>query len=233
VKRLITLALPYYLNPGMLAEQYRVFKALPCAIKEALRLIVVDDGSPADAAWAEDIGVELKVFRMDEDIRWNQDACRNLAVAEAVTDWILMTDIDHVVPEETWGRVLDMPLEPNTAYRFSRVSMPELEPYKLHPNTWLMRKTLFDLVGGYDERFRGWYGTDGDFKSRLGNLAPIVQLKEAVIRYPREVIPDASTTTLTRKTEEDGEAIRRIKGERSREIDGRPRRFLTSWHRVA
>jgi hypothetical protein len=36
---------------------------------------------------------------MREDIAWNQDACRNLAVSLARTEWVLLTDMDHVPTE--------------------------------------------------------------------------------------------------------------------------------------
>lgn len=228
----VTLCLAYYLNRGMLKEQYRILRAMPDNIKAHLRLIVVDDCSP-DPAWVEAIGLPLWLYRMQKDIAWNQDACRNLAVREAETDWVLMTDMDHVVPEETWRAVLSGNLHENTAYRFARVSMPKRDPYKIHPNTWLMTKSVFEKAGGYDERFAGFYGTDGDFLGRLRSQAPILEMKEHVIRYPREVIKDASTTTLDRKTEANGEAIKRIKAERLLEADARPKRYLTPWERIA
>jgi len=228
----VTLCLSFYINNSMLAEQYRQLRALPADLKTHLRLIVVDDCSP-DPAWAEDLGLPMRLYRMQKDIAWNQDACRNLAVKEAETDWVLMTDMDHIVPEQTWRRVITGSLDPNTAFRFARVSMPKRDAYKPHPNSWLMTTAVFEKAGGYDERFAGYYGTDGDFVGRLSAQAPIEQLKEHIIRYPREVIPDASTTTLIRKSEENGEAIKRIKAERKLETDGRPKRYQTPWERIA
>jgi hypothetical protein len=86
----------------------------------------------------------LKMYRMLEDVRWNQDACRNLGVSQAETDWLLLTDMDHVVPADTFEKILKASLDSDTAYRFARVSMPKLDPYKMHPNSWLMTKAVFD-----------------------------------------------------------------------------------------
>jgi hypothetical protein len=109
-----------------------------------------------------------------------------------------------------------------------------MAPYKPHPNSWLLTRAMYDRVGGYDERYRGVYGTDGIFAKQLRqNARKIAPLKEVLIRYPREVVPDASTTTLARKSVEN--ELRRaavkaqIKGSGQRE----PIRGLTAWDRVA
>jgi hypothetical protein len=64
-----------------------------------------------------------------------------------------------------------------------------------------MTRALYDRVGGYDERYAGVYGTDGAFKRGVEkNASAVIEIKEALIRVPREVIADASTTTLARKS---------------------------------
>jgi hypothetical protein len=54
-------------------------------------------------------------------------------------------------------------------------------------------------------RFAGYYGTDGDFKERVSWPMPakIKMFKEHIIRVPRTVLADASTTTYLRKQPED------------------------------
>ena len=53
-----------------------------------------------------------------------------------------------------------------------------------------------------------------------------------VIRVPRETIPDASTTTLIRKSPADGMAIRRIKEDRDVIAGWRPLRFSFPYRQV-
>ena len=40
----------------------------------------------------------LRVYRILEDIPWNREEARNLGAQEAQTPWILMTDLDHILP---------------------------------------------------------------------------------------------------------------------------------------
>ncbi len=236
----VTLCMAYYENPGMLARQYRLLCSLPPDLRERIHLIVVDDGSPRAPATDMVIGgnpkaalAGFKLFRMDVDIAWNQDACRNLAVLEAETKWVLLTDIDHMVPVETWRRVIDDRLSWKAVYKFSRVSEPDLAWYKGHPNSWLLTREMFDRAGGYDERFAGWYGTDGDFRNHIKAVAKVDVLKEVLIRVPREVTPDASTVHYERKTPETLSQLDRIKRERAASKDQRPVRGRFPYHRVA
>lgn len=232
-----TLIMAYYENAGMLREQIRLLLALPSDIARALDVIVVDDGSPTKSAIDEIAestpvldfmrarGIFFRLYRMGVDVRWNQDACRNIGVREAKTRWVLLTDMDHVVPEATWRRLMCQKLKKEKAYRFARVNAPKLDPYKPHPNSWALTTDRYWLAGGYDEALAGHYGTDGDFKVRLQRSSEVVELPEVIIRYPREVIPDASTTTLERKSEADRLAITTMVKARATQPNWKPLHF--------
>ena len=165
----LTLIVPYYDNPQMLVEQQRQWAKYPAELLSRLHVIIVDDGSPRWPALpvviANSIGElglgSFRLYRTLVDVRWNWLFCRNLGVSEATTEWVFMTDIDHVMPTKTLAKLLEAELSPRKAYRMSRVDAPNKTPYKPHPNTWLMTRSLFDKIGGYDERFSGFYGTDG------------------------------------------------------------------------
>lgn len=233
--RELTLILPYYRNPSMLRKQQETWRAFPDDLKAALHVIVVDDGSPKERAKASVVPTGIASFRLyrtDTDIRWNWLFCRNLGMQESATEWNLLTDIDHLLPEWTLRRLLEGELDARKAYRFSRVDAPLLTPYKPHPNTWLLTRDLFDRIGGYDERFSGYYGTDGEFRDRVTAKArAIVLLPEPMIRVSRDVITDASTTHYGRKETIDQENVARIREERARVAGWRPERVkLTDWY---
>ena len=234
--RRVTLCMAYYRNGGMLREQLRRIRKLPKALKDQICVIVVDDGSPDGGAQGEKIGCPLAIYRIDQDVRWNQDAARNIAVEESDTQWLLLTDMDHIVSLDAWKRVLDRKLNKMLVYRFSRTTLePNLKetPYKPHPNSWLMTRRIYDLVGGYDERFAGHYGTDAEFRDRVVQAAVVEMLDEHLIRVPRETIPDASTTTYVRKgAPEDVGAIARIKAERALEENWKPLRLSFAYRKI-
>lgn len=239
--RPVTLILPYYDNAGMLREQQRQWRALSEDIRAALHIVVVDDGSPTSpAAKAVDPDTRgalasFRLFRTQVDVRWNWIFCRNLGVYQAATEWVLMTDMDHVVPLETWRRVMRGKLNPLYAYRLSRVVAPTMAPLHPHPNTWLMTRHMFgERIGGYDERFSGVYGSDGHFHSRVEEWAKHVELlPEVAIVYPESVIADACTTTYTRKEPFDRDQRKVIKDAiRALGTSYAPLRLTFPWERV-
>jgi len=263
--RVFALIMPYYENPAMLARQYAHLATLSEDLRDCIDLIICDDGSPnhpatppagteerveydlpADDHFAmrengEAAALGLRSFqlwRVDVDVRWNWLTCRNIGAKYADVQWLLMTDIDHLLPEATARRIIEGPLDPAWAYRFNRVDAPDMKPTigkhgerKPHPNTWLMTKALFDKVGGYDERFSGFYGSDGEFRDRVKRHAQIGILPEVMIRVPREVVPDASTTRYGRKEEQDAVGIAAARARIARE-GGRPLRLSFPYHRV-
>jgi glycosyltransferase involved in cell wall biosynthesis len=232
----ITLVMAYYENPLMLDIQYDYMRDLSLDVIQNLSVVIVDDGSPRNPA---EVGIKwfpiqpsLQIFRMGVDIRWNQDACRNIGVKHAETDWVLLTDMDHLVPNETWRECMNAKLDPACVYMFPRVSAPDMSPYKHHPNTWLMTRKLYDRVGGYDERFAGIYGTDGDFASRIREVAKIKWRENPVIRVPSTEVADAATTAYKRKTPEDHAGRSRVRAERAAIPNWRPLRYRFPYSRV-
>lgn len=201
--REVALVLAYYENPTMLQRQYANLRAMPARLQSNVRLIVVDDGSPDHPARPPDPPLSflagLEMHRMLVDVPWNQDACRNLAMTR-VRGWALLTDMDHLPTMEALLAAVSEDRADGAVYRFSRVSEPDMAPYHPHPNSWLMTRATYDRIGGYDERWAGAYGTDGAFMKRVTAVAgaPIL-LNEALIRVPREVTPDASTTRYQRR----------------------------------
>lgn len=233
----ITLVLPYYDNPGMLRVHLAAWAVFPADLRARLHVILVDDGSPtipASCVLSPVPGLgSLRLYRITVDVRWNWIAARNLGVHHAETEWLLLTDIDHRLPEETLRSLVESEHDPETVYRLSRRDAPAITPYKPHPNTWYLTKAMFDRVGGYDERFSGYYGTDADFRERIKAAArEVVMLDDYLVRYPRTVVPDASTTTYGRKEAADRETVPMIRRKRAKKSGWRPLSLTFPWQRV-
>lgn len=230
-----TLIMPYYDNPTMLREHYKLIRSFPASIRELLSVVIVDDGSPDAPAFAEDLdGVALTIYRVTNDIRWFQHGARNIGVHHCPTKLMLLTDIDHLCPKETWEFLLLKPRkdDPNRIFVFPRVSAPDLSPYKPHPNSYFMSTEVFNRAGGYDERFKGYYGTDSDLRHRLERINGFTECPKPLIRVPREVVPDASTTRYVRKAPEDQGIIKRIRQERAALPGWRPLRLTEPYTQV-
>jgi hypothetical protein len=218
----LSLVMPYYMNPRMLAIQFATWAEYPDELKGQLEIVLVDDGSPIEAA----IDVPrppglppLSLYRVLEDRPWHQHGARNLGAHVAVGDWLLLTDMDHLFPAESLAAWFARPRLPEVAYMFPRLDWPALTPTKgrdgrrkPHPNTFAMTREMYWRVGGYDEEFCGVYGTDGLFRDRLRRHAGVRLATDCdVIRYSREWIADASTRTLARKDARDPLAKKRIR----------------------
>lgn len=235
--RPLTLILPYFRNPGMLLEQQRVWRSYADDIKALLQIIVVDDCSPAKLSahtvW-EDTGVSSRLYRALEKKRWNWLFARNLGVDQAVTPWVFLTDIDHIVPEATLRAVMTEPLIAACVYRFARVDAPSMTMTKPHPNTWLMTRDMYDAVGGYDERLSGYYGTDAEFRDRVQVRARAIVIRtDVLVRYSATVIADAETTTYGRKERQDHDGLAQARAARDEIGRWRPLRLTIPWERVA
>lgn len=201
---------PYYENPEFFKRQLALWGSYSEELQKLLSVIVVDDGSPNNPAknvvgfCRSVLGMfplfMLRVFRIEVDIRWNWLAARNIGMHHAVDGWCILTDMDHMIEEKVLDSIVHGKHDEGMIYRFSRREWTGMNVHP-HPNSMLMTKEMFWKVGGYDERLSGYYGTDGDWRRRCAETAPIGTLHEELVRY--EHIEDSSTSRYLRKQPED------------------------------
>jgi hypothetical protein len=202
----VTLIVPYYENAEFIQTQAAVWRAYPPDLQQYLQIIVVDDGSPVPCVKPEGLP-NLTLFRIGVDVRWNWLAARNIGAHHAQDGWLLLTDMDHVVPAETLASVIYGEHDPKVVYAFNRrehtgaAAMP-------HSASFLMTRDLFWKIGGYDEALSGLYGTDGDWRRRIWAVASIHILSDFLIRH--EYVADSSTTRYLRKQPQDAEVKQRV-----------------------
>ncbi len=125
--------------------------------KKRFRLILVDDGSPVKIDLA-DVKCNISLYRILENIPWNQPGARNLGVMCADTENILFTDADHFFPEETIEKLLDAHLAEKEIWKFDRWTNGR--PIRPHPCTFFMSKRLYIKLNGFEEDLAGRYGHD-------------------------------------------------------------------------
>ncbi len=211
----VTFVVPYYENSRFLAHQLGWWDTYPAFLKAHIRAIVVDDGSPNDPA-SDVLGhvhlpFPVRLFRIEQDVPWNWLAARNIGM-HAAEGWCVLTDIDHVIPATTATSLVYGKHDPAVMYGFSRIEHTG-ERITPHSASWFLTRELFWTIGGYDESFSGYYGSDGDWRRRGASVAPMHILSDRLIRH--EYQEDSSTTRYQRKKPEDTEAVKRIIAARS------------------
>lgn len=208
-----TVIIPFYLNRHFFAQQVAGWAQWSDELRAAVSVIVVDDGSPEPAVMPNPVPLSLRLFRIHEDRQWNWLAARNIGAHHAADGWMLLTDMDHVLPAETADAIIWGKHDPSVVYAFSRREHTG-EPVTPHSASFLMTRALFWTIGGYDETLSGHYGTDGDFRRRIMKVAPIHVLPEKLVRY--EYVSDSSTSRYPRKLPADATAVKQLVAQRAK-----------------
>ncbi len=252
---MISVIVPYYRQPQMLAKHLAEWSQYPQEVHEAMRLIIVDDCSPEEAY---DVVEEfyrtnariphLSLFRVLQDVPWNRSMARNLGSHVAPGPWLLHMDTDHILPRDSAiGLARWLPLaDPQRWYKFRRFrvgradftrnkdAIPRMTEYgeiKPHVDSFLCSRELYWKVGGYDPDYAGCLGGGGAFLRQLKKAgaeemaAPTIHLYV----YTSDKIPDSSIKTLDRDTSEYGRR-RRIKERANNVKVTKPIRY--PWERV-
>lgn len=192
----VTIVMPFYSSPLFFAQQLAHWRTFDAELRAHVTAIVVDDGSPVPAQLPLDLPFPVRLFRIQQDIRWNWLAARNIGAHHAADGWMLLTDMDHQIPESTLAAVIHGQHDPKTVYAFSR---QEHTGEVIHPHSasFLMTRAMFWRIGGYDEALSGHYGTDGEYRRRVAEVARLAVLRDPLVRF--EFVADASVTRYQRK----------------------------------
>lgn len=159
----------------VVVRQIRHFKKMN--LPDSVEIIFVDDGSDPPLSY-QNCGLKNFYIYFTNDKRpWTQGLARNLGASKAQGEFLFFTDIDHIITKEAIEDVLEFEGDRMTFVRrfgilnrFGDIVSDEqsmlefgLNPLRLkgkrrgtagtHGNTYAIRKSLFDLIGGYDSRF--------------------------------------------------------------------------------
>lgn len=222
----VTVIYPYYDNAGFFRRQLDLWASYPLDLRAQLHVIVVDDGSTIPAYVPVTYPVPLRLFRIEVDVRWNWLAARNIGAYHAAATWLVLTDMDHQIPEATLRHLIYGQHDPRRVYAFSRAEH-DGRPVTPHSASFFLTRDLFWTIGGYDEALSGYYGTDGEFRRRVQAQAMIGILPDVLIRY--EQIGDSSTIRYGRKERRDTHVRTLIA---SRKPGWRPKVLSFPYHEV-
>jgi glycosyltransferase involved in cell wall biosynthesis len=173
-------------------------------------LIMVDDGSaPSLRKVCETVHkpFDFLLHCTGDRRQWTQPRARNIGASLARADKLLFFDIDHILTRELlalcldyegdklhWLRrpgVLGEEGEVVTNTEILAAHGMENDAPSVHANSFMIRKPLFERLGGYDEHYCGRYGGDDiDFNSRYDLLCTSGQARPAEIQGEGYYYPD-------------------------------------------
>lgn len=195
----------------VLRRQARYFQGL--ALPKDTEIIILDDGSKP--ALEVDVTPENFSLIPTNDFRpWSQPCARNFGAEHAKGEYVLMTDIDHILSREAIEAVRNFDGDKMCFPRHWAIlddngricqETEVLFEYGLdkdlyeqrglhgghHANTFAMKRSIYLELGGYDEKFCGKYGGDDtNFSRRYGKHHYAGNCARHVMGPPIFVYPD-------------------------------------------
>lgn len=216
----LTIVHPFYDDQPRLEHHLRNWLRYSPEAKDALNLVLVDDGSKEPLiAWADfnkvvdDIKVKsFSIYRVIQNLKWNTPGALNLGITQAPTEWVLIMDSDCLLQPDDLDRLMDFEPDPAMFHLFHRnrisyndhlLKAKERQPL---PCSILMTKTAFRELGGFDEDFTGersgGYGFfDSDFTNRAKKARKLAVMPDSIViqEYMEDIVgPNVHTRERVR-----------------------------------
>ena len=184
----------------VVVRQIRHFKKM--RLPNNVEIIFVDDGSNPPLSY-ENCGLRnFRILYTNDKRPWTQGLARNMGAKAATGEYLFFTDIDHIISKEAIDAVLvfdkDRMVFPRNFGILSRngdiiSDMKSMLDFGLNParvrgnrgfsggfhgNTYAVKKTVFDVIGGYEPSLctqgyhmggRGW-SEESYFNARFRRL---------------------------------------------------------------
>lgn len=155
---MISLIYTYYNYPERMTVEAARWDSYSDYVKENLKIIVVDDGSKIPAhTLSVKYPDNVEIYRVKNDVLWNEKGARNLGTVVANTEWVIFTDFDHYFQDDSLRKILSFDAVANTAYRFNRFDCTDF-PVRMHSESFLIERIRALQAGGFSECFTGQYG---------------------------------------------------------------------------
>ena len=73
------------------------WRLMPPSIRESVEFIVIDD-YPDPPLTVNAAGLNVRLFRVMDDIDWNMPGCRNLGALHAIAPWMQYFEFANILP---------------------------------------------------------------------------------------------------------------------------------------
>lgn len=162
----LSVVIPVYQSYEIVRRQALYLAKL--GLSDAVEFIFVDDGSTPSLRQADYDLPNLTILATGNRLAWTQGLARNLGALHARGDYLLMTDIDHILSRAAIDFALNFTgaklifrrqialLDASGALTQDRALLDawgyarQTLDASVHGNTWAMPKADFDALGGYD-----------------------------------------------------------------------------------
>jgi predicted glycosyltransferase involved in capsule biosynthesis len=158
----LSLITHYYNNTQKVGELIDHLSSFSEDLRKRFELLLIDDNSE-ELAQFNSPRLNLKHYRIESPINWNQAGSRNLGVMMSTNPWLLLFDVDQFLIENAFSGLLNSlhNLETSTIYYFKVDNFIDSnlnQPLTVHPNSFLAQSQRFKEWAMYDEDFAGNYG---------------------------------------------------------------------------
>ena len=139
-------------------------------LSDDVEFIFVDDGSEPPLTGEMK---NLTFYQTGNKLAWTQGLGRNLGASKAKGEYLFMTDIDHIISKEAIEDALKFTgnkmifhrqiavLDENGDLKQDQETLKEWDyegdlNASFHGNTFVIKKSIFDELGGYDPKSCSW-----------------------------------------------------------------------------
>jgi hypothetical protein len=191
---MITIGVTYYNQPDMLSRHIDAWQSF----SEDVEFVLIDDFSDKRIL---NVPKFIKIYRILDDIKWNQTGARNLLHYVANYEWVLSMDCDHLITAEQFSKIKMLNRSnPMDVYFINREFTHNPKKNKMH-STFMCNRHTFLAVGGHDEDLAGHYGgVDQSWVAKVKHVLNYHWMDDIhVINFANDPnIKDANTTGLDR-----------------------------------
>ena len=187
----------FFESYGAVARQVKYFNKMN--LPDDIEFIFIDDGSDPPHRRDDYQLKNLTLLHTNDKRPWTQGLARNMGAKVAKGEYLMVTDIDHIFSREAIDDVYNFTEDRMNFRRFFGVLLEDgtlsqepkdLEEYgmdmnrlkrsrglyaSVHENTYAIKKTLFDELGGYDLKYcltgRPQGGDESNFRIKWNQLA--------------------------------------------------------------
>jgi len=203
----ITICLSYYnQKKELLLKHINEWKQYPQ--KNKFSFFIIDDCSkiPVEKILRdiELLDLDIHIYRIEEDLYYNIAGVRNLGAKECKTEWMMIMDMDTLLPKELSNKLLDLtkgkgiPLKErikisknkkSVVYKFGVINKNKVS----HPAVCLIKTEDYWKIGGCEEDLVGNYGkTDTIFWYRSIGKITLITMKKLILKNIPEAEGDTS-----------------------------------------